>query len=237
MDFLDAGFSDLVARRDHQRVFDLLIILAARRADIAEQLSDGGPCRIIARKTLCRHDTRQVLRADRKRRIALPIEIFRHLDRLEPGSRLDLVGDALPFFRAEAEQHDERVEHGVLVLQAIRNDIGPKDRPVQRERLAVSVDDPPASRRDQRQVDPIAFGQQIVALVLGDRQPGHPTDEQPAQPHLRGTKHEFAARKTQLDLRFRQAALAEQAIEVHHAEDYRGLRRRSSAAHARATSG
>src|SRR3546814_6074481 len=55
--------------------------------------------------------------------------------------------------------------------------------------MAVAIDDPAPARRDHRIVDAVAFGKQLVMLVLGDRQPGHPPGEDDAHRGLRAAEH------------------------------------------------
>src|SRR3546814_9113606 len=54
--FLQPVLPDLVAGRDVQRILGLLIFLGVRGADIADQVADRGPGRIIARKAALRRD-------------------------------------------------------------------------------------------------------------------------------------------------------------------------------------
>src|SRR3546814_3121797 len=54
--FLQPVLPDLVAGRDVQRILGLLIFLGVRGADIADQVADRGPGRIIARKAALRSE-------------------------------------------------------------------------------------------------------------------------------------------------------------------------------------
>src|SRR3546814_5810774 len=60
---------DLVAGRDVQRILGLLIFLGVRGADIADQVADRGPGRIIARKAALRRDAGQFGQPDEDRAI------------------------------------------------------------------------------------------------------------------------------------------------------------------------
>jgi len=63
--------------------------------------------------------------------------------------------------------------HQVLVHQPVRDDIDAKIGAVVRDRRAVAIDQPPAPRRHQRQVDAVAFGQLRIFPVLRHRDPAH----------------------------------------------------------------
>src|SRR3546814_9317956 len=63
--FLQPVLADLVAGRDVQRILGLLIFLGVRGADIADQMADRGPGRIIARKAALRRDAGQFGQPDR----------------------------------------------------------------------------------------------------------------------------------------------------------------------------
>src|SRR5205085_668661 len=78
-------------------------------------------------------------------------------------------------------------------------------RLVDRDRLAVAVDQPPAARRDWNQLDAVALGKKLVLLVLGDREPAHSADQEAADGSLATTEQHHPAREGDRLMRSRDA--------------------------------
>src|SRR3546814_6356433 len=89
--------------------------------------------------------------------------------------------------------------------------------------MAVAIDDPAPARRDHRIVDAVAFGKQLVMLVLGDRQPGHPPGEDDAHRGLRAAEHHRPPAEAAVLLR-----LVDRARGLGHARDRKSTRLNSS---------
>ena len=117
---------------------------------------------------------------NRDRGIVLVGNIVGDRDRLEAVRALQFLVDALHFVGRQLEQLRQLRDHSRGVGQLLRNDIDPETGPVDGDRLAVAVDDPAPPWRDRDQLHPVALAQQLVFLVLGDRQPAEPADEQGA---------------------------------------------------------
>src|SRR3546814_15986215 len=75
----------------------------------------------------------------------------------------------------------------------IWNDVDPKIGFIIGERLAISVYDPSSTRRNKRQVYPIAFRQKLIMFVFRYADPCHAAGEQHADAPLYGAKHHCAA--------------------------------------------
>src|SRR3546814_11733626 len=75
----------------------------------------------------------------------------------------------------------------------IWNDVDPKIGFIIGERLAISVYDPSSTRRNKRQVYPIAFRQKLIMFVFRYADPCHAAGEQHADAPLYGDKHHCAA--------------------------------------------
>ena len=157
---LEAFLADLDAGDEQQRVLVLLLIfVGGGRADIADELADRGPAGIEAREAARGGDAGQLGQADRDRGILLVRDIVGDRDRLEAArclasSRvdpLDLVAAAASGARRRSAMIFAAVD------QLLRDDVDAEARPVDRDRLAVAVDDPAAARRHRDQLDPVAL--------------------------------------------------------------------------------
>ena len=196
-------------------------------------MTNGGPFGIIARKPLCWLDAGHVGCPDADRSIAFPVEIFGNLHRLEPRRLGDVAFDPVAFVRRQPQDLCQRIERNHDVLHPVGNDVDAKHRPVQRQRLAVAVDNPPPTRRDQRQVNSVAFGLKRVALILEDREIGHACCQQGANRQLRAAQHEASPSECELCLRLAHAFPVENQARPFH----RPNRHRSSKPATRATMG
>ena len=82
------------------------------------------------------------------------------------GGRLDAVN----LIDVQVEQTGQQAQRRLGFFQLLGDDIDAEIRAVDRDRLAMTVDQPAATRRNDDQLDAIALGQQFVMLVLGDRE-------------------------------------------------------------------
>ena len=152
--------ADLEARRDQQRVLLLLIFLGRGGADIADQMADRGARRVEAREAAHRLDPGQFGQAHGDRGIALVGDVLGDLDRLVALGGLELADDAVDLVgrraraigRAGAASRVGRSNCSGMMSTR-------KSRAVDRDRLAVAVDDPAAPRRDDDQLDAVALAE------------------------------------------------------------------------------
>src|SRR3546814_15931191 len=101
--------------------------------------------------------------------------------------------DTIHLVRVEREQIRERSDRSFLVMQTIWNHVDPKVGFIIDERLAISVYDPSSTRRNKRQVYPIAFKQQLIMFVFRSADPSHAAGEQYADGPPYGANHPCAA--------------------------------------------
>src|SRR3546814_2958769 len=87
--FLERLLADLETGRDVERVLRLPIFFGIGGADIADQVADRGPGRVIAGETARRGDAGQVGQADEDRGIFGLADILLDRDRLEPRGGID----------------------------------------------------------------------------------------------------------------------------------------------------
>src|SRR3546814_12502412 len=86
--------ADLETGRDVERVLRLPIFFGIGGADIADQVADRGPGRVIAGETARRGDAGQVGQADEDRGIFGLADILLDRDRLEPRGGIEEIGRA-----------------------------------------------------------------------------------------------------------------------------------------------
>src|SRR5205085_4898323 len=75
------------------------------------------------------------------------------------------------------------------------NKVDAEARLVDGDRLAVPIDDPAAPWRHRDELDPVAFAQQLVLLVLGNSEPAHPADQGRSDRRLRPAQQHHPARE------------------------------------------
>ena len=88
---------------------------------------------------------------------ALIIKPGGHLHRLKTLRGLQFFFYPVDIFLLKIEQLGQPAQCRRFVLQSVRNDVDPEIGAIGRNRLANPVDKPAAPRRNQRQVDPVAF--------------------------------------------------------------------------------
>ena len=125
------------------------------------------------------------------------VQIGRHLDRLRPRRIVEFAVDAIHRILVQREDGGEARDDLFAVAQPIGDDIDAQRDAVVRQRLAIAIDDPAAARRDQRQVDPVAFRQQLVFLAVDHRDIGHARGQQPADGELRPVDEQRPAGKAE----------------------------------------
>ena len=123
------------------------------------------------------------------------VVVVGELDWLGSAALIEIAIDAIDFVRIEAENLGEPRDNRLAVLQPVRNNIHAQRDAVVGYGLAIPIDDPATARRDKRQVDAIAFGQQVVAVAIDDRDVAHPNRKQAADRQLRPTQKDSAARE------------------------------------------
>ena len=143
-----------------QRVLFLLIFLGRGGADIADQMADRGAGRVEAREAAHRLDARQFGQADGDRGILVVGDILGDLDRLVAlARRLHLLDDAVDVVGRQVEQLRRAVRSVSVGRSSCSGMMSTrKSRAVDRDRLAVAVDQPAAPRRDDDQLDAVALG-------------------------------------------------------------------------------
>ncbi len=119
---------------------------------------------------------------------------------LEALRGFEFTVDAVDFVRIERQQIGQRRHGGFLVHQPVGDNIDAKIRPVVGNGLAITVDKPTPARRNDRQVDSIAFGQQLVFFVIGDGNVGHPRGNRQADSRLHPADEHRAAGKSEIEL-------------------------------------
>src|SRR3546814_17587773 len=96
--------ADLETGRDVERVLRLPIFFGIGGADIADQVADRGPGRVIAGETARRGDAGQVGQADEDRGIFGLADILLDRDRLEPRGGIEVALDTLHRIAVELQQ-------------------------------------------------------------------------------------------------------------------------------------
>ena len=160
-------------------------------------MSDRRSGRIVARKTLTRRYAWKVGQSDADRGIGFPIQPCRHLNRLETAGLFQFPVDPFQIFRIQSQQLCQRGDGLFLVPKPVGNDVDAEIGFILGNRLSVAINQPAAPGRDQCEIDPIAFGKQLVALVLGDRDIGHAASKQHADTDLQSTDYSRSSRKSQ----------------------------------------
>ena len=137
--------------------------------------------------------------ADRRELLVIqPGRDFHGLIAHRPGNPLLDIGENVG---REREDFAELRHRGLRIGHPLGHHIDAEIGAVGGERRAVAVENPAAAGRDQRQIDPVAFGFELVLLVLRDRQPGEATGQQRADPAHRRSDGEAAARERAVERR------------------------------------
>ena len=121
--------------------------------------------------------------------------------RLITAAGLDLgldIGDAS---RIKAEQIADGVDGLVRIIETFRNDIDAEVGTIGSERGTIAIKQPSPARRNQRQIDSVAFGFEPVFLVLGNRDVAHAHCQKHADAALNAADNNAAAIKGAFQLR------------------------------------
>jgi hypothetical protein len=118
------------------------------------------------------------------------------LDRLRAVGLVDFVPEILQLDRGKRKQPTQLGQGLIGVVQAVGDHIDPELDPVGGELGVVAIEDRAAPRRDQGEVDPVAFSCGLVLLVLDQRDPAQPRSQQHAQPGLQSADQKRAALET-----------------------------------------
>src|SRR4030095_7848245 len=124
-----------------------------------------------------RRDTGELGHAHHDGGIFLVRDVVADGDRLEPLRGRQLLVDPVNFVGRKLEDPGKRGNDPWGVGQLLRNDVDPEARAVDGDRLAIAVYDPAPAWRDRNQLDPVAFGKQLVMLVLADGEIAKTADE------------------------------------------------------------
>ena len=213
---LEPFLADLEPRDDQQRILVFfLIFLGIGGADIADQLPDGGAARVEAREPTRRRHSGQFGEVDGNGGVFLIRHILCHRHRLEPARVGEVAADPLDFVGAELEQPGQRLDGARDILDLLRDQVDAEARAVDRDRLAVAVDNPAAPRGNGDQLDPVVLAQQRVMLVLRDREIAQPGDQRADDRDLRPADQQHPPREHQRLVRAGEAFLARAEPTLH----------------------
>jgi len=175
---LDAVLAEPEGRVQVERVaVRRQILLARRRTDIAEQVADRLPVRVVAREAAHRLHAVVIRQAHVDRGEIVPADAGRDLDGKIFGLRRRRLADAGDLLGRQAQQAREVGERLFEVGDLLGDQLQPVIGLVDGERLAVPVDDPAAPGRDQAHRDAVVLGEKLVLLLLEDRQVRHAPGE------------------------------------------------------------
>ena len=118
-------------------------------------------------------DPGQIGRVDLDSADLSPGQIIAHVDRDEGPLALGLAQNALVIVLGQLDQPGQCIERALDVARPLADQHDPVVLPVYRKRHAEAVDDAPARRRQEPQVDPVVLRQHGVAVGLDDLQIVH----------------------------------------------------------------
>ena len=142
------------------------------------------PGRIPAREALLRNHAGHIGQPHQHLVVLLRMQPRGDLDRLIAVALVELVLQILHLHWTEAQQIGELAHRGTAVDQPLRDDVDPEFDPVAGQLRVVAIEDRSAPRRQQGQVDAIAFGQGLVLVILDQRDPPDPHRQQCGQSGL-----------------------------------------------------
>ena len=193
--FFHPFLADLEPGRDQQWILAFLIFLCRRRADISQQVADRCTRRIIAGKSLTGRHARQVRQTDADRCELIIGQLFSHLHGPKSSRFVEFRPDPFNVVRRQRQQFGKAADRAVRVSDAVWDQIDAKVGPVVGQRLSVPVQYPSPAGWYQGQVDAIAFGKNVIFLVLRDADPSHPADQHGSEPCLYSPDHHCPARE------------------------------------------
>ncbi|MCY1173260.1 hypothetical protein D9M73_134150 [compost metagenome] len=158
-------------------------------------MGDRRPRRITPRKAACGGDAGKLGQAHADGGEAFPIEILRHLYRLETGGVLQIGDQPVHLLGRQLQDIAQQPQHMALIFEPVGDDVDAKVGAVVGDRRAVAIDDPATPGRDQRHVDAVAFAERAVPCVFSDGEPGHASGERDANRALQASQQDRAARK------------------------------------------
>ena len=193
---LDTELADRKARDLEQGigVLDARLVEFAERADIAHDMGEIAPHRVMARQAHLGRDAGKRGGVDGDAAEILPAQTVGQRHRHEGAAPLHLAQRALELGLVDVDQLAQLGHHFVHVARILAHDHDPEILRVVGEHDATPVEDQPARRRDEPQVDAVLLGQKLVLLCLLDLQLAHPEAECADRRHLYAAQHEGAAR-------------------------------------------
>ena len=183
-------------RGDQQRIMLCLVIFSRGGADVARQMPNRRPGRVPPRKALLRDHAGHIGQPDQNLVVLIRAQPRNDFDRLVTVRLVELVLQLLNLHWVERQQPRQFADRAARIDQTLRNDVDPELDPVRGELDIVAIKDRPATRRHQRQVDPVAFGQGGIFGVLDKSDPPHPCRQQHAESGLQPADHHRAAIET-----------------------------------------
>ncbi len=176
---LDAELADLEARDLEKRigVFELRQVIVADRTDIAQDMGEVGALRIDAAEPDLGRHARQGRRVDGDDAELLPGQAFGDRDRQGRAAPLDLAAGAVQILRRERDKLAQAVEHHLRIARILRRDGDAVILLVAGDHRAVTVEDQPAGRRQQADLDAVFLGKKLELVGLIDLEVAHAEGE------------------------------------------------------------
>ena len=165
---LDPALADAEIGQFEQRVAGQ--ILFGNRRDIAQHMRGDRAVGVIPDETLFDRHAGQFRNRDLDARHLLPAQIGAHDDRNKGVLAARLAQDAALFGLAELDHAAERPQRRLDIAGLLRHDDDAVIAPVVGEGDAEAVEDAPAHRRQQPQIDAVLLGEDRIAVALQDLQ-------------------------------------------------------------------
>ena len=151
--------------------------------------------RVVARFADLGLDTRQVRRVDIDSRKLLPREVLDRRDGNKRPVARDLAHDLAAFVVAERDQPGQSIEGAFDIVGLFRHQDDPIVAPIVRELDTESIENAPAPRRQEPQVDAVLIGQHLVLGGLNDLEVVEPADQHSQQRGLAASEQRRAPGK------------------------------------------
>ena len=136
-------------------------------------MADGRTAWVKARITLPWADPGKIGQTDADGGEAFIIESVCHLNRLKALRQFQLSMNAVHIVGRQGQQLRQRLDGLFFIGEPVGDDVYPKIRTIGCDGFAITVNEPTATGRDDGEVDPIAFGKQLIFLVIGHGDIGH----------------------------------------------------------------
>jgi hypothetical protein len=163
------------------RHVDAFLVLLADRAHVAECVHADPAERVVAREPRPDLDAREVGPVHGEAREFLFRELEPDRDGLERAPCEDRAPGALEFLGREQLQLHEAAERVVEVRGLLARELELVGRAIERERLAVAVENQPARRWQRVDLDPVALRELGEVVVAHDLQPEQPREQRAEQ--------------------------------------------------------